>query len=656
MTSVLPLTWANKEDSPNLSDFLSKFGAKYILTASEINQLRDAVNEMAIIQQSVFLGSVEPASTPTGTGRAYWMAITPGTYTNFGGVVVSANSQAFIARDAAGAFTISQRELDLTDYIQSSSMNEIIISPNIYNKVNAIIGKEVYGDGTFVTEDNSAVTGFIPLPPDTNNIYISGLTVYATGVDRYVAFYDVNKAFLAVFNNVDGLSKSITEKGFSVPTNSRYVAFSIYQRKTSGETININSIQVELGGIKSPYSEYELGISSIENKKLFAEISPELLSYSVISTNVYDKSNTIIGKEVYGDGTFSTEVNSAVTGFIPLPPDTDNIYISGLTTYAFGFDRYVAFYDANKDFLAVFSNVDGISKSITEKGFSVPTNSRYVAFSIYQRKTSEETININLIQVEIGTTKNIYSEYEVGISEINKKKIFASNQSRSIPALKTSGLNMLCFGDSITETATVSDDGATYTEGTRSNWTKFTKQALNIGTLWNYAKSGGNWKDISGLEFRQKISNQITAAINNSRPADIIVISCGTNSSNTDLGSYATAMSKSTLSALDRTLTYEAIRWSLWTLRLNYPDAHCFIATPLQRADREPLTDLSNAIKQMGNRYNFIIIDAEYESGIVKDFEVDGSLGRYLYDGLHPNESGQILMANLFSTKILANI
>ncbi|MGB4984865.1 MAG: hypothetical protein WBO70_03710, partial [Erysipelotrichaceae bacterium] len=85
MSANLPIEWADKKNSPLLADFIAKYGAEYCMTAEEINQLRNAVNEMAVIQQSTFLGAAEPASMPAGTGNRYWSAIVPGTYTNYGG-------------------------------------------------------------------------------------------------------------------------------------------------------------------------------------------------------------------------------------------------------------------------------------------------------------------------------------------------------------------------------------------------------------------------------------------------------------------------------------------------------------------------------------------------------------------------------------------
>jgi lysophospholipase L1-like esterase len=117
MSNNLPINWADKKNSPLLADFIDKYGSEYCMTAEEINQLRDAVNEMAVIQQSTFLGSAEPTFVPAGTGRAYWIAVIPGTYPNHGGVVVGTNEIAFIIRDAAGGFTVSKSVLDLSSVV-----------------------------------------------------------------------------------------------------------------------------------------------------------------------------------------------------------------------------------------------------------------------------------------------------------------------------------------------------------------------------------------------------------------------------------------------------------------------------------------------------------------------------------------------------------
>jgi lysophospholipase L1-like esterase len=58
--------------------------------------------------------SITPTSTaPSGTGIASFTATQAGTYTNYGGLVVAANSFAIISRSAAGAFSISQTAFNI---------------------------------------------------------------------------------------------------------------------------------------------------------------------------------------------------------------------------------------------------------------------------------------------------------------------------------------------------------------------------------------------------------------------------------------------------------------------------------------------------------------------------------------------------------------
>ena len=115
-------------------------------------------------------------------------------------------------------------------------------------------------------------------------------------------------------------------------------------------------------------------------------------------------------------------------------------------------------------------------------------------------------------------------------------------------------------------------------------------------------------------------------------------------------------MAAKTLGELDRTKLYSAIRWAMWTIRTTYPQAVCFAATPIQRADRETDAAVVNAIVEMAKRYNFIVIDANAECGIVRENEVWQAEGQYLSDGLHPNKKGSERMAAYYSAKIMHHI
>ena len=49
------------------------------------------------------------------------------------------------------------------------------------------------------------------------------------------------------------------------------------------------------------------------------------------------------------------------------------------------------------------------------------------------------------------------------------------------------------------------------------------------------------------------------------------------------------------------------------------------------------------------------IIDCYGGCGICEKFEVDGGEGRYLSDGLHPKENGQLLQGEFVSKEIYNN-
>jgi hypothetical protein len=46
MSNNLPLEWDDKKNNPELLAFLQQYGAKEYLSAEEINQMRNAVNEL----------------------------------------------------------------------------------------------------------------------------------------------------------------------------------------------------------------------------------------------------------------------------------------------------------------------------------------------------------------------------------------------------------------------------------------------------------------------------------------------------------------------------------------------------------------------------------------------------------------------------------
>ena len=256
------------------------------------------------------------------------------------------------------------------------------------------------------------------------------------------------------------------------------------------------------------------------------------------------------------------------------------------------------------------------------------------------------------------------------------------------------GLNILIFGDSITDAARITIDTnhctSAYTKNQNSYvnaegktvtfemWPNLLPNIIACKDIRNYALSGASYKDqarTAGSE-RMNVSYQIQVALNdrdnpnNVFPSsayepDIVIFALGTNDGAPN-DTPESALSKivlsadgysvdvnSTLSALDRTNFCEAVMWAFLTIKQAFPMSLTFCVLPIQRANNEVNTgSLHEYLSRMANRYGIIVIDGAYEAGIVRDLEAWNGLGTMLKDGLHPNEKGQ----NLFTRMILAAV
>jgi hypothetical protein len=110
--------------------------------------------------------SIVPTSpAPAGTGIASFTATQAGTYTNYGGVVVAANSFAVISRSAAGVFSVSQTALDLTTYSKIVDTDKIKANADAaldsvsieVVKFSESVGNYMQQDGNFGNHVNSKV-------------------------------------------------------------------------------------------------------------------------------------------------------------------------------------------------------------------------------------------------------------------------------------------------------------------------------------------------------------------------------------------------------------------------------------------------------------------------------------------------------------------
>ncbi|MGF2881811.1 SGNH/GDSL hydrolase family protein [Acinetobacter johnsonii] len=529
-------------------------------------------------------------------------------------------------------------ELLKADIINVLSAQRSSSTINQLNPVKVLTNYEVRSDGT-LSNTAKAVSSDLIYCFNKDSIYVSGLQAN-NAATRYYRFLNQN----GVLISGGGIASGSNEGLITVPPNA--YSFQITLKSSNNlNALDVSIAQVEFGATKTPYIGYDYGAISHINGIALADTQFSLNS-AAAGKNLFDKSTVLVGFEVYSDGRVLAQITSISSAPINVS-GLSNITISGLVQNP-EIVRYGVFKDSSGAVLSVIE----IPKTSTFLTIAVPTNAKTFQFSIKQRSTA--TPDLNIVQVESGTNATAYEEYKRGFSELNGVPVVA--QSTSSQAAQTSrayGAKYLMFGDSITQTGDV--DNGDFTSTTfRSNWPKFAKDMLKMSEYKNYAKSGASFREYTGQLTWQKISHQVQTAIDNSENPDVIVLACGTNDANTILGSYETAMSKN-IADLDRTYTAEAMRWALYKIKENFPNAVCFYCTQLQRADvettdRETANDL---MVKLAKRYGFNIINCMNESGIVKDFEVWQAAGRYLSDGLHPNVSGQQVQSNLIVSQII---
>ncbi|MBO7512579.1 MAG: hypothetical protein J6T54_06380 [Fibrobacter sp.] len=341
-------------------------------------------------------------------------------------------------------------------------------------------------------------------------------------------------------------------------------------------------------------------------------------------------------------GNYAAATNAHCSDYIRVSPG-DKFYLkSTLTTSG----ARVACYDFWKNYLPSSSLItDGDYSGV----FEVPSGVSYIRFSSY------------------------------GSNEYGAQNIPAYDFSA---IQKNSDMNVLVFGDSITEDFffTINSSGeTTAVSGKSSNhmWSYYTDKNLKFKELRNYAKAGASYKDDVdiGNWSRLSIAEQVLIAINDKdNPQnvwseenfvpDVIIFSAGTNDgipNDTPESALAKIVydedgsvnTTSTLAALDRSKFCEAVMWSMLKIRNEFPYALGLCVLPIQRcANDVPFGNVNAYLTTMARRYGFIPVDGISECGIIKDNNKKSAAGDTLSDGLHPNTYGAKMMARMMTQAI----
>lgn len=443
--------------------------------------------------------SITPADAPTGTGIASWVAVTPGTYTNFGGVVVTANSLAVISRSAAGTFSISQTALNLTNYLQKTDNikitpwtaksyasgdqvnylgkdwvsnaatvagdvpgtsnkwverlsgygNEIkgkaslFVGKNKFNKndISIISNYYLYTNGVQFASTGKYISHFIPIKAGEK---LGGSGVWkANGVAQVL--YDLNKNFLIGIENVSTVTAS--QDG--------YVKFSL---------TNIATAQIEFGTVATTYEDYSLKVAVSE--------IPDLPKITALESNKLDKvySSNLLNPKTFRYNKFyysgqtsvlSTGTNFGSTDYIPA--NVNGLITSGAGMTANGLSSY-----------AVFDNLKNwIRNGQNSNQYTYVEGDGFVVF-VYNGVSTGFALTKS---VNVGTTLLPFVDYTVyePLRVVEDKVKSLENTSVTVDEVKNGtpivyGNTSNFIGGAITNRDVVNDSFVFNRNGVGNNW------------------------------------------------------------------------------------------------------------------------------------------------------------------------------------------
>lgn len=139
---------------------------------------------------------------------------------------------------------------------------------------------------------------------------------------------------------------------------------------------------------------------------------------------------------------------------------------------------------------------------------------------------------------------------------------------------------------------------------------------------------------------------------------NIIIIACGINDATqvgeSGVGDFNSIISQ-TWNEQKRQYLFSSIRWAVESLKILAPDARIFLATPLYSTyyTAEIVDTIRDAIIKMGKYAGCSNPINLSDAGISLLFENHQSNGKYLDDGLHPNNRGRLLLARYYAQNIM---
>lgn len=532
----------------------------------------------------------------------------------------------------------------------NSSLQETVDGASeIVSEMPEVIGKNKYdkitcnpengytyksGTGVKTAGNNYAVSGKIPVEAETQ--YAFSTTEFSKTYSKICFFGGADGSTYLGITDTYGLTVITT------PANCTYIGINLFGRSHTADDFAaaINALQVELGGTPTSYEAYSkkrmLSPDYIVDGEAVSAAAAVTFEQSQI--NLYDKTMAVNGKYYNSSGGANTSADWAITGLIPVEPNTQ-YNISRDPSAPMELGGSVKMYGADLSFIGNATLGNYVYSTLY--AFVTGTNVRFIGVSLKKtgHTTQEFNDTIDSLMLCRGTMRPLeYAAYNPE-AVVNARKLnnaYADNTSRF--DRKT----WMALGTSITWY-----DGKAYEVGIHAG-------ELCRGYVGNVSRRKPlliNNQGINGATLGDINSNSLINRYTNLdwEHTDIATLEFGVNDlgNSVPVGTAEDAAGTTTFAACLKTV----IRYAL----SENPQICLVICTePDVRGTNtnnngNTLKDYTDVTLAIAAQYRLPVCDWYYHSGINALNKGDQTKEWMTVDGTHPSDVGHNRMAAMLN-------
>lgn len=267
---------------------------------------------------------------------------------------------------------------------------EVNLGKNLFD-INGTITQgtlDKYNNGfTLIKGTNRVIRFVLPkvLPAGTYTLSYDAINVENVSGNYFYVSCQYTNTNIGILNDI-----ILNDSGATFTTTGEFdrLYFFIAGNQSNDATITIDNVQLEKGNTSTSFSPY---FTPIELNKI-SDYKDSIKKST--GKNLFDKDNTSITSGAYINSSTGEIISGGTSSVI------NNISVISNTTYtltAVGKNK-IAFYDSNNNYLS------NITSNLTT--FTTPANCKYIKIQL-----ATETLDINTIQLEIGSTATSYEPY-----------------------------------------------------------------------------------------------------------------------------------------------------------------------------------------------------------------------------------------------------